>query len=168
MGCLCCATWAPRFWTHWRTTSRSSFQERVCVKKKGFTWGKHDLGVSKWLHHEAKNGHIFEPLKFFWKKNTPKLNTTTYIHGVTLRLKPFHPWGFQLLVFVFILCARLMVLSLKTETFLRATSLIPQFRRYPGLQREIVRATLEKFAINASCRHCCSPMESLRGKTKEQ
>ena len=36
----------------------------------------------------------------------------------------------------------------KTETFLRATPLIPQFRRYPGFQREIVSATLEILQIS--------------------
>ena len=36
-----------------------------------------------------------------------------------------------------------MVFISKNRTFLRATPLIPQFRRYPGFQRETVRATLE-------------------------
>ena len=35
-------------------------------------------------------------------------------------------------------------MSLRTETFLRATPVIPQFPRFPGFQREAVRATLEK------------------------
>ena len=30
---------------------------------------------------------------------------------------------------------------LKTETFLRVTPVIPQFRRYPGFQKEAVRVT---------------------------
>ena len=44
---------------------------------------------------------------------------------------------------IFSLFARFMVFISKTETFLRATPLILQFRRYPGFQREAVRATLE-------------------------
>ena len=35
----------------------------------------------------------------------------------------------------------------KTETFLRATPLIPQYRRYPGFQKEAVRVTPENVQL---------------------
>ena len=65
------------------------------------------------------------------------------IQDVALRLKPFHLRRFQSIALSF-LPQDSCFLSQKTETFLRATPLIPQFRRYPGFQREIVRATLGK------------------------
>ena len=49
-----------------------------------------------------------------------------------------------MLALIFILSAGFI----KTETFLRATPLLPQFRRYPGFQREIVQATLENCNIS--------------------
>ena len=62
-----------------------------------------------------------------------------------LRLKPFHLRGFQLIVLIFILSAGFLVFVLETETFLRVTPVIPQFRRYPGFQKEAVRVTPEMF-----------------------
>ena len=75
--------------------------------------------------------------------NKRQKNTYT---ACCLRLKPFHPQGFQLSALIFILSAGFITFISKNRTFLRATHLIPQFRGYRGLQREIVRATLEKIA----------------------
>ena len=63
MRCLCCATWAPCFWTHWMTNSSLSFQVKVFVRQKRFHWRNNDFWVSQWLHHEAKKRSTFEPLQ---------------------------------------------------------------------------------------------------------
>ena len=59
----------------------------------------------------------------------------------------------------------------ETETFLRVTPFIPQFRRYPGFQKEAVRETPDFFQIfrgftvlliiDVLCGQCRSAMESL-------
>ena len=78
MGCLCCATWAPRFWTHWMTNRRSVFQDPVWFGWRGFTGGKHVFFVLKVVASGTK--------KHFWtlkikKKERPEIeHNNIYIY----------------------------------------------------------------------------------------
>ena len=78
MGCLCCATWAPRFWTHWMTNRRSGFQEPVWFGWRGFTGGKHVFLFESGCIRKQKQGSIFEPLK----KHPEIEHNSIYIYAI--------------------------------------------------------------------------------------
>ena len=86
MGCLCCATWAPRFWTHWMANRRSSFPDKLCVGQHGFTGKARFLGFQNGCIKRQKTGIFMNP-----PKNIPILNTTPYIYIYIYML-----WGYYL------------------------------------------------------------------------
>ena len=92
----------------------------------------------EWVYMRAKNDAVRE-------QDSKVMHICSNIQGVTLRLKPFHLWGFQLIALIINLSAGFVVLSRKTETLLRAT---PHHSAVStGFQREAGRATLEKLQI---------------------
>ena len=97
--------------------------------------------------------------------------TCTYIQGVTLRLKPFHLRGFQLIVLIFILSAGFLFFCTKNRNLskgnTRHSAVLTLSRVSEGSCKgntwkcSIFQGLYSVLIINVSCWHCRSTMESL-------